>query len=107
MENLNLLNLDELTIDEILKMLEETKAIKSALLDHRERNYKLYELFYINDKFDHEIDNISETINTLTLNLESYLWNREIKMDKKLDKFVNNFIKNLIDKNKIGKKTSS
>jgi len=106
MENLNL---DELTIDEIIKMLEETKAIKSALLDHRERNYKLYELFYINDKFDHEIDNISETINTLTLNLESYLWNREKtkKIDIKLNKFVDNFIKDLIDKNKIGKKSSS
>ena len=104
MENLNL---DELTIESVIKMLEETKAIKSALLDHRERNCELYKLFHLNNKFSHEIYNTSETINTLILNLESYLWNREIKTDKKLDKFVNNFTKNLIDKNKTGKKSSS
>jgi translation elongation factor EF-4 len=80
MENLNL---DELTIESVIKMLEETKAIKSALLGYMERNYELYKSFLLNDKFSHEIDNISETIDTLTLNLESYLWNRENSKTKK------------------------
>jgi hypothetical protein len=101
------LNLNEFNIEEIIKMLDDAKNIKSSLLGYIRRNDELYELFYLNDKFSHEIDNISETIDTLTLNLESYLWNRKIEMDEKLDNTASKFVKNLIDKNKIGKKSSS
>jgi nucleoid-associated protein YejK len=104
---MNDFNLKKFTIEEVIKMLDDAKNIKSSLLSYIERDYELYELFSIDNKFSHEIDNISETIDTLTLNLESYLWNRKIEMDEKLDNTASKFVKNLIDKNKIGKKSSS